>query len=103
MGAQVIMAVRHDMLHKITPQIIHGLSRMASINDLIPRHFESARIDDASRVTIGDGLDKQGVLCSHHSVRARIAARAVLYRCRLYSAVRMTPYSHTHITVKEYL
>lgn len=66
MGAQVIMAVRHDMLHKITPQIIHGLSRMASINDLIPRHFESARIDDASRVTIGDGLDKQGVLCSHY-------------------------------------
>lgn len=66
MGAQVIMAVRHDMLHKVTSDITSALGRMASRNDEIPRHFEPVATDAGSYIELGDGRTKQGILCSHH-------------------------------------
>jgi len=66
MGAQVIMAVRHDMLHKVTSDVTAALGRMASRNDETPRHFEPVATDAGSYIELGDGRAKQGILCSHH-------------------------------------
>ena len=66
MGAQVIVAVRHDRLHDITPIAMRALDGMVSENDSIPRHFEPSAIDNVSYFETGNGSTKQGILSSQY-------------------------------------
>lgn len=66
MGAQVIFAVRHDMLHLLDDTVRSAMGRHASHLDLTPRHFEPSLIDRANRVHLADGSEKKGMVTSYH-------------------------------------
>lgn len=66
MGAQVIFAVRHDMLHLLDDTVRHAAGLQASRFDALPRHFEPSVIDSIDRVYHKDGSGKKGVVSSYH-------------------------------------
>lgn len=66
MGAQVIFAVRHDMLHLLDDTVRGAMGRHASQLDLTPRHFEPSPIDRANRVHLDDGSENKGMVTSYH-------------------------------------